>query len=84
MGFVTNPTHCGAVYAWITRNLFFAFVAISPFALFFLTYFGYVAPFSGRFYSLYDTGISLSLLFNRPSQPHRLRQDPHSHHRVGI
>ena len=49
------------VYNWLTRGLFITILAAAPIALFFLTYFGYVAPFSGRFYSLYDTGTNLSI-----------------------
>lgn len=46
------------IYYWITRQLFILVLLLSPIALFVLTYFGYVAPFSGRFYSLYDTGYA--------------------------
>ena len=42
------------------RFLFIVFLIISAGVVFFgvvvLTYAGYVAPWSGRFYSLYDTG----------------------------
>ncbi len=42
------------------RRLFFASVTASAGLVFVgvvaLTYFGYVAPWSGRFYSLWDTG----------------------------
>ena len=42
------------------RKLFFAAVVASAGVVFvavvLLTYLGYVAPWSGRFYSLYDTG----------------------------
>ena len=42
------------------RTLFFATIVASAGVVFLgvvaLTYMGYVAPWSGRFYSLYDTG----------------------------
>jgi len=45
------------------RKLFFFAVATSAGLVFVavvgLTYLGYIAPWSGRFYSLYDTGYAL-------------------------
>ena len=41
----------------MSRQLFITIAVVSPLALFILTALGYVAPFSGRYYSLYDTGL---------------------------
>ena len=54
------------VYNWLTRGLFITILGAAPVALFFLTYFGFVAPFSGRFYSLYDTGTVMSSMPDHP------------------
>eukprot|EP00042_Codosiga_hollandica_P049025 m.561255 g.561255 ORF g.561255 m.561255 type:complete len:793 (-) comp57795_c1_seq2:195-2573(-) len=46
------------VQKWIINRFFIGTLAASPVVLFILTWLGFVAPFSGRFYSLYDTGYA--------------------------